>query len=375
MMNDESKRKRSSKSSRRLSTRSTRQISPQSTSTQETTETDILNFILGDIAQDRNESVGNDLSTISTSEMETILLKKLFDMKENKNKSQNSTISRGAQRREELTQCLRKFYENCLEFDENSTISSVTDHLINNETRKQYANDLWFELKAFFRGINTKNEKLLESERISIDRQRRESLEKFYFHFRKANFQQFSHYDRPTIHRYQICENHLNHCHDVEKYLIDLFSQWDEILSLFPSQSALEQFDRRFDPQTQEGAIFTEKLTMFQAWFNLNAEINHLISVLGRLMSCSRCHVWPHISTSTELKHFDLTSRPHTPSSSSSNDQRDFLYGSPPRSSSFTNTIETKIKHPQTMLSMSSMDSLYQQPLGTTAALTDYYYR
>ena len=246
MMNDESKRKRSSKTSRRLSTRPTRQVSPQSTSTQETTETDILNFILGDIAQDRNESVRNDLSTISNSETETILLKK----------SQNSTISLGAQRREELTQCMRKFYENCFEFDENSTISSVTDPLINTETRKQYANDLWFELKAFFRGINTKNEKLLGSERISIDRQRRESLEKFYLKFRKANFQQFSHYDRPTIHRYQICENHLNHCHDVEKYLVDLFSQWDEILSLFPSQSALEQFDRRFDPQTQEGAIF-----------------------------------------------------------------------------------------------------------------------
>ena len=114
---------------------------------------------------------------------------------------------------------------------------------------------------------------------------------------------------------------------------------------------------------------------MIQAWFNLNAEINHLISVLGRLMSCSRCHAWPHISTSTGLKHFDLTSRPPTPSSSSSNDQREFLFGSPPRSSSFTNTFETKIKHPQTMLSMPSMDSLYQQPLGTTAALTDYYYR
>jgi hypothetical protein len=69
--------------------------------------------------------------------------------------------------------------------------------------------------------------------------------------------------------------------------------KWDQILSLFPSSATLEEYNKRFDSRTKEGRMFYEKLSVFQAWFNLNSEINRLITVLGRIMACTQCQMWP----------------------------------------------------------------------------------
>lgn len=217
-----------------------------------------------------------------------------------------------------------------------------------------------------------KDDAALEIEQRAIDRQRKKYLDEFYLQFSAADLEQFAYHDQTPIQRHHLSESHLSRCQDVEKYMQDLFGKWDHILSLFPSHSALEQFDRRFDPRTKEGKILYEKLFNFQAWLNLYTEINRLLGILGRLMSCSQCHMWPQTSTN---KASELLSRPPTPSSTSSNEQKDYLLGSPPRSSSFINTPDPKSKRPNPMLSMPSMDSLYQQSLGSSASLPDFYYK
>jgi hypothetical protein len=175
--------------------------------------------------------------------------------------------------------------------------------------------------------------------------------------------------------RRHICEYHLDYCNHVETYMRNLFVKWDYILSLFPSHSALEQYDKRFNPRTKEGGIFYEKLSIFQAWFNLHSEINRLINVLGRIMTCTQCHMWPHGTNSSLGKVIDNISRPPTPSSTSSNEQREVIVGSPPDSPNFTVAPLTRTKRQNTLSSMPSMDSLYQQHLTTESSLMDYYYR
>lgn len=158
--------------------------------------------------------------------------------------------------------------------------------------------------------------------------------------------------------------------------MINLFSRWDQILALFPSYCALEQYDRRFNPRTKEGGIFYEKLSIFQAWFNLHSEINRLINVLGRIMACTRCQMWPSEGHSSTERTSDTVSRPPTPSSSSSNGEpRDFVTGSPPHISQFATTFETRTRRQNTLSSMPSMDNINQQPLTPASSLMDYYYR
>jgi hypothetical protein len=181
----------------------------------------------------------------------------------------------------------------------------------------------------------------------------------------------------------------------------NLFVKWDQILSLFPSYAALEQYDKRFDSRTKEGRMFYERLSVFQAWFNLNSEINRLIVVLGRIMACTPCQSWPTVSYSSVPKLNDNgtinASRPATPSSTSSNEQRDILIDSPSNyllnptplkqqfssisnssrmstSSSFSTTPEITTKRQHTITSMPSMDNI-NQLLTSTSPLTEYYYR
>jgi hypothetical protein len=183
-----------------------------------------------------------------------------------------------------------------------------------------------------------------------------------------------------------------------------LFLKWDQVLSVFPSYAALEQYDKRFDSRTKEGRMFYEKLSVFQAWFNLNSEINRLIIVLGRIMACSQCTMWPTVSCSSAPKVNDNTtifaSRPPTPSSTSSNEQKDIIVESPSNfssyllnqtplrqqvssvsnsphistSSSFSTTPETTTRRQHTITSMPSMDNI-NQLLTSTSSLTEYYYR
>ncbi len=191
----------------------------------------------------------------------------------------------------------------------------------------------------------------------------------------------------------------------MDKSLKILFVKWDQILLLFPSYAALEQYDKRFDSRTKEGRMFYEKLSVFQAWFNLNSEINRLITVLGRIMACTQCQMWPDVSSSSTSKHNDHAiinaSRPPTPSSTSSNEPKDMFPGSPSTSSyyllnqtplknqfssisnssrmstssSFSTTPETATTKRQcTINSVPSMDNIHQL-LTSGSPLTEFYYR
>lgn len=150
--------------------------------------------------------------------------------------------------------------------------------------------------------------------------------------------------------------------------------------------------------------MFYEKLTVYQAWFNLNSEINRLILVLGRIMTCTQCSTWPNVSCSSAPKLNDNAtvnaSRPPTPSSTSSSEHKDMFSGSPSNStyyllnqtplkhqcsnvsnssrisasSSFSTTPELTTKRHHTIASVPSMDNIYQY-ITSTSSLTDYYYR
>ncbi|CAF0765520.1 unnamed protein product [Adineta ricciae] len=292
-----------------------------------------------------------------------------FDSKGNSNRRGLST---GDERRDELTKLMKNLYKNCFEFDSKSNVNSIADNFINSDKRKQYSTNLWYELKTFFNGNNKLNEHGIESERHSIDHLRKKLLDEFDKSFSQCNFEQLNYHQSPTIQRRHLCEHHLNHCHNVEKSMQNLFDQWDTILSLFPSYSALEQYDKRFNPSTKEGRIFYEKLFIFQAWFNLHSEINRLISVLGRLMSCTQCYMWPHHTHSSTNRVNDAISRPQTPSSTSSNEQKDFIAGSPPPNPLM---FESRTRRQNTLTSMSSIDSMYQTSLSSSSSLMDYYYR
>ncbi len=261
-----------------------------------------------------------------------------------------------------------------------------------------------YELKRYFNGINPSDENGIELEQRSIEHQRKQCLDDFHVQFLRCDFEQ-SHYchEELYIQRRQLSDFHLKHCQEVDKSMEILFVKWDQILSLFPSYAALEQFDKRFDSRTKEGRMFYEKLSVFQAWFNLHSEINRLIVVLGRIMGCTQCQMWPNVSCSSAPKLNDNAtinaSRPPTPSSSSSNEQKDISVGSPSNSSyllnqtplkhqfstisnssrmstssSFSTTPEISTKRHHTITSIPSMDNIHQL-LSGGSSLTEYYYK
>ncbi|CAF3845600.1 unnamed protein product [Adineta steineri] len=310
----------------------------------------------------------------------------------------------GDVRRQQLTEVM-EYYRDCLESAQNSNAVGMNDDPTNNEKRKQYTTTLWYELKRYFNGINPSDENGIELEQRSIEHQRKQYLDEFYYQFSQCNFEQsHCHCDDTPIQRRHLSDIHLNYCYETDKTIENLFIKWDQILSLFPSYAALEQYDKRFDSRTKEGRMFYERLSVFQAWFNLNSEINRLISVLGRIMGCTQSHSWPHVSCSSIPKLNDNAtinaSRPPTPSSTSSNEQKDTLVGSPSSSfsylltqtplkqqfssisnssrmstsSSFSTTPDITTKRQHTMTSMPSMDNIHQL-LTSTSPLTEYYYR
>lgn len=319
--------------------------------------------------------------------------------------SSNRRKSIGDVRRQELTQCM-EYYRNCLECAQHSNTISIDNDPTNNEKRKQYATALWYELKRYFNGVNLSDENGIEVEQRSIEHQRKQYLDDFYSSFFQCDFER-THYphDESTIQRHQLSDLHLTYCHEVDKSLGILFSKWDQILSLFPSYAALEQYDKRFDSRTKEGRMFFEKLSVFQAWFNLNSEINRLILVLGRIMACTSCQYWPDVTCSLAPKLNDNAtvnaSRPPTPSSTSSNEPKDTFTGSPSSSSyyllnqtplkhqysnisnssrmstssSFSTTPETSTtKRQHTITSVPSMDNIHQL-LTPASPLSEFYYK
>ncbi|CAF0935780.1 unnamed protein product [Rotaria sordida] len=311
----------------------------------------------------------------------------------------------GEFRRHQLTECM-EYYRHCLESAQNSNTISINDDPTNNDKRKQYATTLWYDLKRYFNGINSSDENGIESEKRSIEHQRKKYLDDFYSEFTHCDFEQSHHYhDNSPIQRRHVSEFHLNYCREIDRSMEILFFKWDQILSLFPSFAALEQYDKRFDSRTREGRMFYEKLTVYQAWFNLNSEINRLILVLGRIMACTQCYMWPNVSCSSAPKLNDNAtinaSRPPTPSSTSSIDHKD-VFGASPSNSSYYLINQTPFKHQHstisnssrvstsssfsttpdaattkrhhTMTSVPSMDNIYQY-LTSTSPLTEYYYR
>ena len=261
-------------------------------------------------------------------------------------------------------------------------------------------------MKRFFSGNNSSDENGIELEQRAIDRHRKQYLDEFYSQFNQCDFERSHHpHDDSPIQRYLLSEVHLCFCSDVDRSLRLLFAKWDHILSLFPSSAALEQYDKRFDSRTKEGRMFYEKLSVYQAWFNLNSEINRLISVLGRIMACTPCQMWPEVAPPSTSTHSDNStvnaSRPLTPSSTSSNEQRDTISGSPSNSSyyllnqtplknqlssvsnssrmstssSYSTTPETAaIKRQHVIASVPSMDNV-SLLLSPTSPLTDFYYK
>lgn len=232
-----------------------------------------------------------------------------------------------------------------------------------------------YELKTFFNGINLLNDSGIKTEQYLIDCERKKSLDEFYTFFSECDFEQSHYHDSLKIQRHHICEYYLNHCNVVEKRMKDLFSKWDYILSLFPSFAKLEQYDKRFNPRTKEGRIFYEKLHIFQAWFNLNSEINHLFSVLGRIMSCTQCHMWPHRTSSLASKSNESISASTTPSSASSCDHRDKTGRSSTNPLALITASEVQVKRQTTLTSLSSLDGTYQSPITSSSPIMDYYYR
>ncbi|CAF4611515.1 unnamed protein product [Rotaria sp. Silwood1] len=310
----------------------------------------------------------------------------------------------GEFRRHQLTECM-EYYRHCLESAQNSNTIIMNDDPTNTDKRKQYATTLWYELKRFFNGINPSDENGIELEKRSIEQKRKKYLDEFHFEFTHCDFEHTHHYhDNSPIQRRHLSEFHINYCHEVDRSIERLFLKWDQILSFFPSYAALEQYDKRFDSRTKEGRMFYEKLTVYQAWFNLNSEINRLILVLGRIMACTQCHMWPNVSCSSAPKLNDNAtinaSRPPTPSSTSSNEHKDIFGASPSNSSyylisqtplkhqystisnssrmstssSFSTTPEIPTKRQHTITSVPSMDNIYQY-LTSTSPLTEYYYR
>ena len=261
-----------------------------------------------------------------------------------------------------------------------------------------------YELKRYFNGINSSDETGLDLEQRAMEHERKRHLDEFASDFNQCNFEQCpSHsHDNIPLQRYQLSEIHIAYCDEVDRSLRILFDKWDRILALFPSHAALEQYDKRFDSRTKEGRMFYEKLSVFQAWFNLNSEVNRLISILGRIMACTQCHMWPDVSpTKPAQEHSSVhPSRPPTPSSTSSNEQRDTFASSPlnssfylltqtplkqqyssvsnpsriSTSSAISSTSENIIKRQYTIASVPSMDNISQY-VTSASPLTEFYYK
>ena len=261
-------------------------------------------------------------------------------------------------------------------------------------------------MKTYFHGTHSLDETGIKSEQYSIEHERQKSLDAFYLEFTACDFERAFRLHHPnqrssSIERRCLCENHISYCQHVENSIKVLFAKWDHILSLFPSHATLKEYDPRFNSETREGEMFYEKLSVFQAWFNLNGEINRLLDVLGRIIGCQPCQKWPAVSSSSTSRAQDTTSRPPTPSSTASHDftgtltaspsaTEDYLLNQPmlkqqysslsatsrtsTSSSVFTPGPDVSSRRHPPISAMSSVDNT-QANLGPTSSLPEYYYR
>ena len=204
-----------------------------------------------------------------------------------------------------------------------------------------------------------------------------------------------------SIERRVLCEKHLSYCQHVETSIKSLFAKWDHILTLFPSHAALKEYDPRFRPETRDGEMFYKKLSVFQAWFNLNGEINRLIDVLGRIIACNTCNKWPVVPSSSISRAHDNVSRPPTPSSTASQEFKGTVITTPSTSDDvpsnqsalkpqFSSLSTASRASTTSLLSLSQPESSNRRhsPISTmssvdhtntnlqpTSALIEYYYR
>jgi hypothetical protein len=141
--------------------------------------------------------------------------------------------------------------------------------------------------------------------------------------------------------------------------------KWGHVLSLFPSHQALEKFDKRFNSAFKEGQQLYKKLSMFQAWFNLNAQINHLINTLGLVMGCTDCREWPITVASSSTPNV----RPSDCSETSSINQQD---SDGQQSTSVPPSPQTVHRRP---LQKTASSSARTAPLTENSPLLDFYDR
>ena len=259
-----------------------------------------------------------------------------------------------------------------------------------------------YDLKSYFHGDCLTEENPCEIQQQWIEKERERCKEEFLRELSSFDTTQsmfHSETEPQAIQRRHLSESHIYHCEQMEESMRRLFNKWDELVSLFPSQKCLEKFHSIFNPQTKEGRGLYEKLSVFQAWLNLNSEINCLINVLGRLMSCANTPVWPTVSSTAYSRNDDtpisISSRPSTPSANVTADFREILCRSPStvscsgplkhqistvsncskmsNSSSVSGTPDMGYRRNHTVSSSQSIDGLNH--LGHSLSLTDYYSR
>ena len=130
-------------------------------------EHDLLTAIIGEMTSDIDDSQSTATPSILSARVRLPVTRRASDCREKPSKkkgkvsphplkttdrtdhfetgydSSHRRTSVGAYRREQLTQHMKEFYQDCFEFDQACILNSVSDHQSNNEKRKQYGTRLW----------------------------------------------------------------------------------------------------------------------------------------------------------------------------------------------------------------------------------------
>lgn len=130
-------------------------------------EQDLLTAIIGEMTSDIDESQSSTTPGILSARVRLPVLRRPSDPRDRPSKkkgkpnpnqmkttdhtdhydagydSAHRRTSIGAYRREQLTQHMKEFYQDCFEFDQASILNSVSDPQTNSEKRNYYGTRLW----------------------------------------------------------------------------------------------------------------------------------------------------------------------------------------------------------------------------------------
>ena len=138
-------------------------------------EQDLLTAIIGEMTSDIDESQSSTTPAILSARVRLPVPRRSSDPRDRSSKkkgkpnpnqmkttdhtdhydagydSAHRRTSIGAYRREQLTQHMKEFYQDCFEFDQASILNSASDPQTNNEKRNYYGTRLWYvDQQAFF---------------------------------------------------------------------------------------------------------------------------------------------------------------------------------------------------------------------------------